>query len=183
MKPTILYSGKWISVFARDRWAFATRRQEPVEILPLDVGDGAQIAATHNGKLVVLREFRLPLNRWIWSLPAGLIESGEDPKNTAIREFQEETGLSLTVDSISAPLATSAGLSDETIIMVFGQASGEISKTPGVDEHEKIEVHLLDQASLQAILKSPGENGFCARAWLIFHSLSLTGHYAGLKII
>jgi ADP-ribose pyrophosphatase len=183
MKPTSLYSGPWISVFARDRWAFATRRHEPVEIVPLDVADGAQIAATLDGKLVVIREFRLPLNRWIWSLPAGLIESGEDPRHTAIREFQEETGLTLTIDHLSVPLATSAGLTDETIIMVFGHAAGEIAKNPGVDEHEKIEVHLLDRAGLREIMKSPGENSFCARAWLIFHSLSLTGNYAGLTVI
>ncbi len=45
--------------------------------------------------LVLIREFRMPINDYIYSLPAGLIDEGEDIYQAAIREMYEETGLSL----------------------------------------------------------------------------------------
>lgn len=46
-------------------------------------------------KLLLNREFRLSMGDWIYSFPAGLIEPGETPEETARRELKEETGLDL----------------------------------------------------------------------------------------
>ena len=45
--------------------------------------------------LLLIREFRLELGREIYGLPAGLIDPGETPEQTAKRELKEETGLDL----------------------------------------------------------------------------------------
>ena len=45
-----------------------------------------------NGSLVMERQFRYPLNRVLYELPAGKIDAGEDHLATAKRELQEETG-------------------------------------------------------------------------------------------
>lgn len=44
-------------------------------------------------KIVLVRQYRYPINKYIYELPAGLIDEGETSEQTAIREMKEETGL------------------------------------------------------------------------------------------
>ena len=46
-------------------------------------------------RLVMIREYRFPVDEEIYSLPAGLIDPGETPEESAKRELWEETGLTL----------------------------------------------------------------------------------------
>ena len=65
-------------------------------------------------KLLLNREFRLSMGDWIYSFPAGLIEPGETPEETARRELKEETGLDLVNIKEILPLCYSAvGRSEE----------------------------------------------------------------------
>jgi ADP-ribose pyrophosphatase len=43
--------------------------------------------------VVLIRQYRYSLDRWIWELPAGSLEPGEDPMAAAARECEEEIGL------------------------------------------------------------------------------------------
>jgi ADP-ribose pyrophosphatase len=45
------------------------------------------------GKIILIRQFRYAIDRWIWELPAGSLEPGEDPAEGAARECEEELGL------------------------------------------------------------------------------------------
>jgi ADP-ribose pyrophosphatase len=44
-------------------------------------------------QIVLIRQYRYALDRWIWELPAGSLEAGEDPAAAAARECEEEIGL------------------------------------------------------------------------------------------
>jgi ADP-ribose pyrophosphatase len=44
------------------------------------------------GRVILIRQYRHVLKRWIWELPAGTLEPGERPRRGAIRECEEETG-------------------------------------------------------------------------------------------
>jgi ADP-ribose pyrophosphatase len=44
-------------------------------------------------RLILIRQYRYALDRYIWELPAGSLEPGEDPRLGAIRECEEEIGL------------------------------------------------------------------------------------------
>ena len=47
-------------------------------------------------KLVIIKEFRVPINKYIYELPAGLVDSSDDDfASTVRRELKEETGLDL----------------------------------------------------------------------------------------
>jgi ADP-ribose pyrophosphatase len=45
------------------------------------------------GKVILIRQYRYTLDRWIWELPAGSLKPGEDPALAAARECEEEIGL------------------------------------------------------------------------------------------
>ena len=54
---------------------------------------GAVVAAVKDdGKLILVKQFRYPLQKFLIELPAGKLEINEDPKVCAVRELQEETG-------------------------------------------------------------------------------------------
>lgn len=89
-------------------------------------------------KILLNREFRLATGEWVYNFPAGLIDPGEKPEESAKRELWEETGLALvSVDDI-IPLSYSAvGFSNETNVCVVGKASGTFREsTSDVEEIE-----------------------------------------------
>lgn len=50
------------------------------------------VPVTTDGKIVVIRQFRLPVRTWTWELPAGMVAAGEPPIEAARRELREEVG-------------------------------------------------------------------------------------------
>lgn len=88
-----------------------------------------------NEKILLQKEFRLSVNQWVWSFPAGLIDEGESPEESAKRELFEETGLTMT-DIIlkGSPCYTAVGVSNEMIIPIYCHATGTFSKSSSAME-------------------------------------------------
>ena len=108
-------------------------------------------------KLVMIRQYRYPLDAWIYELPAGLIDEGESPSQAAVREMKEETGLSFEPyeggeDAFRRPFFLGAGITDETSTSVFGYADGELSGE-FMEDTESIEVLLVDKKEALRILR------------------------------
>lgn len=55
-------------------------------------GAAVMLAVDEAGRILLVRQFRLPAQRYLWELPAGRIDPGETPLQTARRELVEETG-------------------------------------------------------------------------------------------
>lgn len=92
--------------------------------------DAVMIIMTDEARehLLLIREFRLELDREIYGLPAGLIDPGETPEEAARRELKEETGLDLLeIRHVMPPAYSAVGLSNEQCICVFGVAGGGAS--------------------------------------------------------
>lgn len=141
---------------------FASRNQE--KNLPLYTGEtpknGIVIYALFKeepGKLLMLRQYRYPLNSYIYELPAGLVDSGETEREAAIREVREETGLLFEpcegIDpGFERPYFLGAGMTDETSTSVFGFVSGEISSAYA-EKTESIEAFTVDKKEAARILR------------------------------
>ena len=141
----------------RSPWLFASRKQQPgATVLQADAALVVAVTLRNNEpRLVLTREFRAPLGAHELSLPAGLVDPGESPAATALREFHEETGMTLTrVVHVSPPLASSAGLTDETVALVYAEAEGTPSREHQT-EHEEIEVLLVSINELRELLAVP----------------------------
>lgn len=55
-------------------------------------GAVAVLAVTDSNKIILVNQYRKPLERTIVEIPAGKLEKGEEPEYTALRELEEETG-------------------------------------------------------------------------------------------
>ena len=81
-----------------------------------DIGkapSGISIVAFHDEKLLLLREFRMSVNRTIFNLCAGMIEDGETIEECIRRELYEETGLTIKqIRTILPPSYAAVGISD-----------------------------------------------------------------------
>lgn len=114
------------------------------------------VPQTATGELLLIREFRYPLNSWCVSLPAGLIDAGESLEEAVARELSEETGYRLRDDIAPAvrplpqPGFSSTGLTEENVQVVFAQVEPAGQARP--DSAELIEPFTVARADLRAFL-------------------------------
>ena len=81
-------------------------------------------------RILVNREYRMAMAQWIYNFPAGLIDPGENPEESARRELWEETGLRIVrIDDVLDNSYSAVGFSNERNICVFGAAEGEFRKS------------------------------------------------------
>lgn len=163
-------------------WQFVSRKKTPnLSTAPLEA-DAVAIVAIHRieKKLVVLKEFRIPIGDYEWSLPAGLPDKGESFEDTAIRELKEETGLIVTkVIKVSPPVIHSAGLSDESSVIVYVECEGELSSV-NLDGIEDIEAHLLDVSQLRELMNDDNKKK-SRPCWLVANMFDMLGRIAFLR--
>lgn len=132
------------------------------------------VTTENEPKLVLIKQYRYPLDAYIYELPAGLVDGDETPAQAAVREMKEETGLSLEVYEGGAelyrrPFYMGPGFTDEMSCAVFGTATG----TPNLDSKEStedIQVILADRAEVRRILTE--EQVSLRGAYLMTHFLS-----------
>lgn len=82
-------------------------------------GAVAIIALTQDKKLLLVKQFRKPLEKVIYEIPAGKVEQGEEPLHTAKRELKEETGYSCESLNHVVSFYTSPGFADELLHIYF----------------------------------------------------------------
>lgn len=104
-------------------------------------------------RLLLIREFRLELDRTIYGLPAGLIDPGETPEETARRELLEETGLELVrIRDVMPASYCAVGLSNEQCVCVFGTARG--TPTTHTSTGEEISAAWYTKDELRSLVKT-----------------------------
>lgn len=86
-------------------------------------------------KILLQKEWRMACNEWVYNIPGGLIDKGENVEQAAKRELKEETGLKLLeVLKVLPPSYTAVGLGDESVSTVIGVAVGFIENSNNEDE-------------------------------------------------
>lgn len=94
---------------------------------------------TENDEVVLVRQYRPPIERLELGLPAGLVEPGEKPETAARRELLEETGYGGGRWEPLGSLASSPSLKDNWAYLFLARGVEETAP-PDPDEHETIEV-------------------------------------------
>jgi ADP-ribose pyrophosphatase len=96
------------------------------------------IAPLDSGELLMERQYRYPLRREMIELPAGKIDPGEPPLETAKRELREETGYTASDWRHVATIHLAIGYSDERIEIFL--ARGLKHEGAKLDDEEFLEV-------------------------------------------
>jgi len=104
-------------------------------------GGAAAVALDAEDKVCLLRQYRHAAGGWIWELPAGKLDPGEEPLLTAQRELREEAGLGAGRWESLGSMISSPGVFTEVIHLYLAR---DLSYgTHNTEEHECIEVHWL----------------------------------------
>jgi ADP-ribose pyrophosphatase len=134
-----IWEGKRFSVLVEDGYEIADT-PDAVAIVALDA----------EGRIVLVRQRRVATGTKLLELPAGLIDEGETPIETARRELREESGLRGGRWRELATFWTSPGFMNErvTVFAAAGLEEGE----PEPDEGEELEVVRWSLAEVEARL-------------------------------
>lgn len=120
--------------------------------------DAVVIAAIHeqSKKMVIIKQFRIPLNDYVYELPAGLVDDNEEAENAIARELKEETGLELVAinhEKSRKKVYASAGMTDESLSMVYCSCKGKLSDK-FLEDDEDIEAILISKEEAKSMLKN-----------------------------
>lgn len=115
-------------------------------------GAVAVIAITDEDKIVLVEQFRKPLEKTLVEIPAGKLEPGEDPEACAKRELEEETGYTCENLKQIASFYTSPGFANELMYLYLAE---DLTRTKELqlDEDEFVEVVEVSFQEAQQLIK------------------------------
>lgn len=90
VKETPIYNGKILNLRKDD---ILLPNGNPAIREVIEHSGGSSILVVENGKILLVKQHRYPFNEELLEIPAGKLNKGENPKDTAIRELEEEAGL------------------------------------------------------------------------------------------
>ena len=90
IKKTYIYKGKILSLRKDD--IFLPNGSPAVREV-IEHSGGSAIYCEKDGKILLVKQFRYPYKEELYEIPAGKLNDGENPEETAIRELEEEGGI------------------------------------------------------------------------------------------
>lgn len=103
-----------------------------------------------DGRIALIRNFRVAVEEWLWELPAGTLGAGEDPAHCAGRELIEETGYRAARIAPLLAFRTTPGLTDERMHAFI--ATGLTHVGQSLEEDEMIEVRPVQPDAVLAMI-------------------------------
>jgi ADP-ribose pyrophosphatase len=151
-REDIVWQGKYITVKQRGTWEYVGRARGI---------KAAVILAVDDRHVILVEQFRVPLDQLCLELPAGLI--GDDTENEAIedaaaRELEEETGYRADRIEVIGDFYSSPGMVSESFYFVKAHGLTKVSDGGGV-EGENITVHRVALDGLSAFIAEKRAQG------------------------
>ncbi|MCF7790844.1 MAG: NUDIX hydrolase [Victivallales bacterium] len=160
-----VYKGKWLQfekIVFRDiegnirKWEYVKRTQDRGAVVII-----AKLKPSE--RVILIRQYRPPVESYIFEFPAGLIDDGESAETAALRELYEETGYCGRIISLTQPVYNTPGLTDETVSIAFVvvDETAVQNKNPQQNNEptEDIEVYAEDIGKLTEFLQNAENEG------------------------
>ena len=138
-KITPIHKGKVFELVS-ENVTFNTGSTSKMDIIR-HPGASAIIPLSDNNMVILLRQYRHAMGKYIWEIPAGTLGKNEDPLDCAKRELTEETGYDANLWQQIGEIIPAPGYSDERIHLFL--AAGLESKKQNLDENEILEVYAV----------------------------------------
>jgi len=162
------FKGRYLSLLERDGWEFASRSNASCVVV--------LVAVTAAREIVLVEQYRTPVESLVVELPAGLVGDHADPDESvlaaAARELEEETGFAASQMKLLMECPSSAGSSDEVVSFVLATGLTRVGPGGG-DDSEDIEVHIVPLTDVDSWLLRQQSAGkpldpkiFAALYWL-----------------
>lgn len=111
----------------------------------------AVVALDEEDKMIMVRQYRKPVEQMVLEIPAGIMEKGEEPLESACRELEEETGYKADHWEELGSFFTGPGFTDERIYLFL--ATGLHGGTTNPDEDEFLDLCRFPLSELEGMLK------------------------------
>jgi ADP-ribose pyrophosphatase len=103
-------------------------------------GGAVALPVTAEGKIILVKQFRYPLQVTVLELPAGKLDEGEDPEICAVRELEEETGFKAGRVSKLGAIYTSPGFCSEILHIYLAE---DLTKGSHNREEGEVDMEVL----------------------------------------
>ena len=134
-----IYNGRVVALDV-ERVELPNGRTAELEIVR-HPGGAAVVALDDQGRVCLLRQYRHAAGGWVWEIPAGKIDGGEEPGVTARRELAEEAGRTARQWAPLGAYLSSPGVFTELIHLFLARdLTGSEART---EEHEVLEAHWI----------------------------------------
>ncbi len=152
LDSTAAYSGA-ILALRLDQVAMPNGRKAEREVVEHHGAVGI-LAVDDQDRVAMIEQYRHPIGRRLWELPAGLLDApGEQPVLAAQRELAEETGLAAGTWSVLVDVLASPGFTDEAVRIFLARDLKEVDRPEAHDEEADIELSFvpMDEAVRRAL--------------------------------
>lgn len=148
----MVYEGKIFRV-ERDRVRMPNGREATLEVVR-HPGSVVLLPVPEPGRVILVRQYRYPVDEHLWELAAGSLDPGEDASAGAARECEEETGWVPADVELIGRFYPTPGYCDE--LMSFFRLTGLARRTQGdaalPDDDEDLEVRSFSVEELKRML-------------------------------
>lgn len=149
LEKNLIYSGKILTLYC-DKVLLPNGKEGKREII--EHSGGSAVLCEKDGKILMVKQFRYAYGEELWEIPAGKLNSGEDPKETAFRELEEEGGVKASDLELLFTVYPSPGYSAEVIRIYL--AKGIKEGKAHLDEDEFLSAVWLDKQTLKNMIEN-----------------------------
>jgi 8-oxo-dGTP pyrophosphatase MutT (NUDIX family) len=176
LKPLIVASnpahrGRVIQV-STERLRYSNGREYDIDYVR-HPGAAAVVAVDGANRVCLVRQYRHGIQDFLWEIPAGKLDAGEQPEVCAVRELREETGVTADRWTSLGLYIPAPGIFTELIHLYLARELDVGAASPDADEELELKWLPLDEA-ISHVLKGDWNDGKTAMAlWRTQYQLQM----------
>ena len=151
LESTTVFTGRIFEVHV-DRVRLPHGREVRMDVVR-HPGSVVLVPIPESDRVILVRQYRYAVDRWLWELPAGSLEPGEDALTAARRECHEEIGLLPGAIEEIGRFYPTPGFCDEQMIFFRLTSLAEPAAAAAHDEDESIEVKTFSLAEARQLVR------------------------------